>query len=130
MKYPIKVNHDAQEIIMSSSFAKKQKFPNTAEFHELQALHNTFPTYKIVTRKIKLNSQKEAFKGLTYAYMEEYIANHAKAESRMKDFIELRQLALCHSIRYPHIKSWFLKTYPEVAEFKLYKGDTDDADCA
>lgn len=121
MKYPVKIDHDAQTIIMSSAFAKKQKFPNTAEFHELQALHNSYPTYKIVTRKIKLNSQKEAFKGLTYAYMEEYITNHDNAETRLKEFNELRLLAQCHSIRYPHIKKWFLEAYPEVAQFKLYQ---------
>lgn len=123
MKYPIKIDHKAQTIIMSCAFAKKQETPNTAEFHEIQALHRDFPNYRIVTRKIKLNSQKEAFKGLTYAYMEEYITNHANAESRLKDFKELRQLALCHSIRYPHIKKWFLEIYPEVAEFKLYQNN-------
>ena len=127
-KYPFKINHDTQEIILSRNFAKKQKNPQSEEFNAVQAIHELFPNYKIVTReKIKTNSKKEAFKGLTYKYMEEYISNHPNAEARMKEFKELKELALCHSIRYPHIKKWFLATYPEVAEFKLYlNNETND----
>lgn len=121
MKYPVKIDHKAKAIIMSCTFAKKSAFPNSAEYHELEALHNTFPNYKIKTREIKLNSQKEAFNGLTYAYMEEYIPKHENAATRLEEYFRLRELARCHSIRYPHIKKWFLEAYPEVKEFKLYK---------
>ena len=129
-KYPFKLDHDKQQIIMSRNFAKKQKNPQSEEFDAIQSIHSLFPTYKIVTRdKIKTNSKKEAFNGLTYKYMEEYISNHLNAETRLIEFNELRELARCHSIRYPHIKKWFLETYPEVADF-YKKGVAKNENCA
>ena len=101
MKYPVKVDHKEKAIIMSCAFAKKSAFPNMAEYHELETLHNTFPNYKIKTRKIKLNSQKEAFNGLTYAYMEEYIPKHDNADINMKKYLEMRELARCQEYYAP-----------------------------
>ncbi|MGN0803837.1 MAG: hypothetical protein ACI4MS_00450 [Candidatus Coproplasma sp.] len=120
MKHHVKIDHVEKQIIMSSTFAKKQAFTNSPEFREIQALHESFPTYAIITRKIRTNPQKEAFLGLTFEYMETYISSHANAEAHLKEFAELRELAKCHSVRYPNIKKWFLETYPEVRDFKIY----------
>ena len=57
------------------------------------------------------------YRGLTYQYMENYIATHANAASIMEEYKELRLQAKCHSIRYANIKKWFLAMYPEVAQF-------------
>lgn len=51
--------------------------------------------------------------------MEKYIATHANAAAKHAAYDEKRQLAQCHSVRYPHIKQWFLETYPEVARFGM-----------
>lgn len=123
MKHHVKIDHVEKQIIMSSTFAKKQAFTNSPEFREIQALHESFPTYAIITRKIRTNPQKEAFLGLTFEYMQNYISSHANAEVHLKEFAELRELAKCHSVRYPNIKKWFLETYPEVRDFKIYNDD-------
>ncbi len=126
MRYPVKVDHSTHKIVMSCKFAKEAQFPDTDEFRELQTLCASFPTYTVNKRTIKLNSQKEAFNGLTYAYMEEYIPKHENAEINMQKYLKMQELARCHSIRYSHIKKWFLETYPEVKEFKLYQKANGD----
>jgi hypothetical protein len=35
----------------------------------------------------------------------------------MEMYQEMRLRALCHSIRYAHIKKWFLEIYPEIDDF-------------
>lgn len=76
-----------------------------------------YPTYTVVRREIKRNTGKESYRGLTYQYMEAYIDAHENAAVLRKEYDELKFLAECHSIRFPHIKAWFLRTFPEVKAF-------------
>ena len=48
-------------------------------------------------------------------------AGNANAEAIMAEYKELRLISECHckARRYPKIKKWFLKTYPEVELFGL-----------
>ena len=61
------------------------------------------------------HQELKLYRGLTYEYMERYIATHNV--DMMKVFDELRLISECHSVRYPTIKNWFLETFPEVAQF-------------
>ena len=68
--------------------------------------------------------------------MENYILTHEgadTAEKVMAEYRELRLISECHckARRYPAIKSWFLKKYPEIEEFGQKKFDehpTSDTD--
>jgi hypothetical protein len=53
--------------------------------------------------------------------MEHYILTHDKSGEVMKIYQEMRLRALCHSIRYAHIKKWFLEFYPEIDDFSPSK---------
>ena len=117
MKNYAKINHADRTIVMDRTFAKNAAIVGSREYEQLQACRKDYPEYTVVHRTIKRNAAKECYRGLTYGYMEEYIASHDDAEERRSKYDELRLLAECHSIRYPRIKSWFLNTYPEVAEF-------------
>ena len=90
---------------------------------EVQAKH---PDYKIVRREIKKNPHKESYCGLTYSYMDGYIATHDPTGEIWKAYTELRHRAACHSIRYAHIKKWFLGIYPEIDDFSIQKDEPEN----
>jgi hypothetical protein len=113
----IKIDFIEETIIMNSAFAKKAKRANSPEYRELIQTKKDFPTYKLKTRTIKRNTNKECYKGLTYNFMREYIAKHYRSKENIAKFEELINLSKCHSKKYPTIKKWFLETYPEVTEY-------------
>ena len=88
-----------------------------------------YPDYKVERKTIRTNPHKEAFDGLTYDYMEKYMKRfNVDAEIR-KQYSDMRFMADCHSIKYPVIIAWFLKTFPEVKEWgKFRNAVTTDAD--
>jgi hypothetical protein len=49
--------------------------------------------------------------------MEYYISTHPNATARMAEFREMRLRAECHSMRYNHIKKWFLSVYSQIDDF-------------
>ena len=113
----LKINHHDQLLIMDKTFAKRASIVGSEEYRLLQEARQDYKTYAVTQRKIKKNPNKESYRGLTYAYMEEYISCHENAAQNFKIYAELRMQARCHSIRYPTIKKWFLNTYPDVAAF-------------
>ena len=115
----LKIDHEKNQIIMDRTFQKKQSNTTSKEFKHLQRVRQDFPEYSIVVKRIARNPSKESYKGLTYEYMERYIMAHSNANEQIAKFMELRFNSECHSIRYPTIKKWFLKEYPEIAEFHL-----------
>ena len=112
----LSIDHKSKRIIMSCGFAKRQSDTDSVEFEKLQAIHHEFPTYKIVTKSIKKKENKEAYKGLTYSYMEQYISVLGTKED-WSEYENMRFLSECHSVRYPMIKKWFLTKYPEISKY-------------
>ena len=124
MKNTLKLSHAKREIVMDRTFAKLAENTMSAEYAHLQQVRRDYPTYTVVKRQIKKNSNKESYKGLTYEYMETYILSHGTSETRianLREFNEMRLIAECHSkaFRYPVIKAWFLEMYPEVKNFGM-----------
>lgn len=122
MTNTLKINFVKMEIVMDRTFAKLSTDTNSEEYAHLQEVRRDYPDYKVITRKIKRNPDKETYKGLTYEYMEDYILRHETEETALdviKEFNELRTISKCHKAgkRYPTIKKWFLNQYPEIAEF-------------
>lgn len=122
MKNVLKVDLQKNLIIMDRTFAQFCVNTSSIEYAHLQEVRRDYPDFKVITRTIKKNPQKETYKGLTYEYMEDYILRHETEETALnviKEFNELRNISKCHKqgLRYPTIKKWFLNKYPEVAEF-------------
>lgn len=117
MKNTLKINHENRTLVMDRTFAKAASFVGSNEYNLLQDARRDYPTYQVTLRSIKKKEDKESYRGLTYQYMENYIACHANAIKIMEEYKELRLQAECHSIRYPNIKKWFLAKYPEIAQF-------------
>ena len=124
MKNSLKVNFLTGEIVMDRTFASLCANTNSIEYTHLQEVRRDYPEYKVVTRTIKRNPNKETYKGLTYEYMQDYILRHESEDTALeviKEFNELRTISRCHKrgMRYPTIKRWFLNKYPEIAEFGI-----------
>lgn len=118
MKGTIRVDHINRNILISKAFAKASMQINSEEYKTLLDVKTAYADYSIVQREIKKNPQKESYRGLTYEYMERYIELHDGRNSKvMNEYQEKRLIAQCHSIRYAHIKKWFLETYPEIEDF-------------
>jgi len=115
-KFNIKVDHIQKKIIIGKAFDKKQSDIESEEYKKLCEAVQIFPKYKVVVKKIKKNPHKESYKGLTYGYMEKYIAVKGTRVDR-QEYDDMRLLAECHSKRFPVIKQWFINKYPEVKEY-------------
>ena len=125
MKNDLKIDFTKNEIIMSRSFEKCASIAGSEEYRRLQLVRQDYPTFAVVKRSIKKAPTKQAYAGLTYSYMEAYIAGHDQNGAIKKVYDELRLIGACHKVSYPTIKKWFWETYPEVAEFCI-KNNTDD----
>ena len=124
MKSPITIDFVNSIIIVNAAYAKKASNPLSEEYEQLQRVRADYPTYAVITRTIKKNSEKESYKGLTYDYMRAYIMSHEEGENRVKmvmEFDELLLISQCHSKahRYPVIKNWFLEKYPAVRDYGM-----------
>ena len=122
MKNTLRVNHANRVLVMDRTFAKNANNVRYEEYAILQRARQDYPAYAVVTRRIKRNPNRETYAGLTYQYMENYILSHEgvdTVEMVMAEYKELRLISECHckARRYPAIKSWFLKKYPEIGKF-------------
>ena len=129
MKNTLRFDHDARCIVMDRTFYKNSSNIRFEEYAMLQRARQDYPTYTPVIKRIKRNPNKETYRGLTYAYMERYIEGHENAEANMAEYRELRLISECHckARRYPKIKHWFLKKYPEVENFGIETFDDSAA---
>ncbi len=117
MNTQLRIDFEKGRIIMSRTFAKLSENTNSEEYAHLQNVRRDYPTYTVERKRIKSSGSKESYKGLTYEYMERYIAAHDEDGTIMKEYREKRLLAECHSVRYPVIKTWFLEKYPEIKKY-------------
>ena len=119
-----KVDHANRRIVMDRTFANNAAIVGSPEYMKLQLCRKDYPDFTVVRRSIKKNPNQNRHRGLTYPYMESYIMTHESAETVetvLKEFNEmlLRSRAYSQAFRYPTIKSWFLRRYPEVALFPM-----------
>lgn len=119
MKNDLRIDFAKNEIIMSRSFEKCASIAGSEEYRQLQLVRQDYPHFAVVRRQIKKAATKVTYAGLTYTYMENYIATHANAEQIKKVYDELRLIGACHKVSYPTIKKWFLETYPEIVDFGI-----------
>jgi hypothetical protein len=115
-KFDLKVDHANRKIIIGKAFEQKQFDVESEEYKRLCEAVQIFPKYKVFVKSIKKNPHKESYRGLTYEYMERYISVKGTRVDR-QEYDDMRLLAECHTKRFPVIKQWFLKKYPEVAKY-------------
>ena len=128
MANTLKLDHENGRIVMDRVFAKKSENTMSNEYAHLQNVRRDYPTYTVVRHTIKKNTSKETYKGLTYEFMEYYIAKYEPEASRkavQKELEDLLEISKCHAKgrRYPTIKKWFLDKYPAVVLFGMTESE-------
>ena len=118
----ITVNMKNRTIEMTKKYAAAASKFGTEEYKNLQQARHDYPTFRVTTSSRKLH--KIEFAGLTYSYMEKYIAAHDdEKQSIMKEYMDLRAMTdaaeelLAESASYQEMKDWFLDTFPAVVEY-------------
>ena len=116
------INYSSRTIQLTKKFAKAAEKFGSDEYKNLQEARRDNPTFKIVVVSRKTSSKKDTYKGLTYEWMRNHIETRepeATREAKLHEFDEMIYISECHSrrLRYPTIKKWFLKEYPDVAKF-------------
>ena len=122
MKNTLKINLTDKTIVMDRTFAKLAADTRSEEYAHLQQIRRDYPTYTVVQRQIRRSNTKVTYAGLNYEYMKAYIETHGTKEEIEKNLAEFNEMTLiskCHNkpYRYPVIKSWFLKQFPEIEQY-------------
>ena len=69
MKNTLKLNHNDRTIVMDRTFAKFAANTMSPEYAHLQQVRQDYPTYAVVQRHIRKNTNQEHYLGLTYTYI-------------------------------------------------------------
>ena len=116
------INTKNHTIEMNKTVTKAASKFGTPEHNELQEVRHAYPTYRVVT--VSKKAAKPEYKGLTFKYMEKYIAAHDDEDkSFMAEYLMLRGLneegkqVDADSADYADIKDWFLQSFPAIEQF-------------
>ena len=114
----MKINFESRTIEMTKTEAKEAGKYNSDKYNELKAIRADFPNFRIVTKAT--SKKKDTYKGLNYAYITKYIADHTKEDDeRRTEFDRLRgyengkKNPLAETATYGEVKAWFLLNFPE-----------------
>lgn len=93
-------------------------------YKELQNARRDNPGFEIVTITRTVKTQRETYKGLTYAYMEKYIKAHDDEACTVWKEYKIRrgeplepQDVIPVPYTYRETRDWFLEKYEAVAKF-------------
>ena len=118
------INYSSMTIEMNKAESKAAGQFGTEAYKNLISAMQQFPNYKILIVARAATKKSSDFKGLTYDYMEKYIASHDdEKKSIMAEYKDLRgesdeaKDALADSCSYQGIRKWFLEKFPEIAQF-------------
>ena len=120
MKKQIMIDRVNHRICLSRDFERRAANAESEEYALLQSVVSQYPKYTLHSGVIRKKENKEAYKGLTYGYMEDYISLYG-CDAEREEYQMMRLLSQCHTVRYPAIKEWFLQKYPEVKQYGAKK---------
>ena len=107
----IKIKFDAKTIEITKTFANKASHFGSEEYHALRTAMCDLPDFEVAI-KVTAKPRRTYMKGLSYEFMESFIALNDEDGSIMQDFQCLRQ-----GCSYAEIKRWFFANFPEVNNF-------------
>ena len=123
------IKDEISTIIVTKRFKREASVMDTPEFEEYMRLKEKFPTFKIVIREIKKNSDKETYRNLTYVNMENLIMEVYKDDEKtrtikIKEYWSVRSISKIQPSPYAYVKAWFLEEYNE--EYNKYRKAKDE----
>lgn len=114
----------ARTIVLSKKEMTAARRYDSTAYKKLQDARRDNPGYEVVVTTKTVKTQRETYKGLTYAYMEKYIKAHDDAEETIwTEYMMYRgtpinpadELPVAYT--YNQMKVWFLAKYEEIAKF-------------
>lgn len=110
----MKINFASKTIEITKTFADKASHFGSEEYHALRTATCDLPDFEVAI-KVTAKPRRTYMKGLSYEFMESFIALNDEDGSIMQDFQCLRQ-----GCSYAEIKRWFFAKFPEVNNFAAY----------
>lgn len=92
-------------------------------YEDLQKARHDYPGFQVICQPRKGSQKRVTYKGLTYEYMERYIAAHDEDGSVMLEYQMLRGISdkpteeMPVAYTYMQMQKWFLGKYDAVAKF-------------
>lgn len=118
------INESSRTITLSKKEMTAASRVGSSEYKKLQTARRDYPDFRVTTVTRKVKTQREAYKGLTYAYMEKYIAAHDdEKKSIMAEYNKYRGIAEDSAVllpapyTYSEMKEWFLGKFKDIAKF-------------
>ncbi len=118
------INYVAHTISLTKSEMTAARRFGSDAYKALQEVRRDYPGFTVTTITRKVNTQRETYKGLTYAYMEKYIKAHDDAEETIwAEYMMYRGTPIDPAdelpvpYTYKQMKVWFLGKYEEIAKF-------------
>ena len=118
------INETTRRIILSKKEMTAASRFGSDDYKALQEARRDYPGFTVTTITRKVNTQRETYKGLTYAYMERYIKAHDdEQETIWAEYMMYRGTpvnpadALPVAYTYAQMKGWFLSKFDAVAKF-------------
>ncbi|MCI8956132.1 MAG: hypothetical protein HFG29_03960 [Eubacterium sp.] len=115
----IRVDFISNSIIVTQAFLDAAAVVGTEEYNELRDVRKENPNMKIVRRSVRVNKENHKSKGLTYAYMRNFIKvmdsdNRVTFEDTVDYFQDMYNGNSAKT--YVAVRDWFLENYPRHAE--------------
>ena len=108
-------------LTMTAAFAKKASQLNTAEYHIVRQLRNDNPGMKIEKSAAKAPANRPL--NITFAKMEEYIAQCRNSKERLEAFNKVKALSKIQTSPYAYVRTWFLDNYANYSDQPEFDAD-------
>lgn len=106
MKNLFTVNFAENAIVASKTTLKKAGDSRSPEYKELMKLIKKHPTFAVVEKEINSNKEKNSYKGLNGAFIQQYISIQSNADVLTKQYEKV-----CGMGSFPLVRKWFLSTF-------------------
>lgn len=93
-------------IIASKTTLKKASVPNSPEYKVLMKMMKQNPAFTIAEKEIRKSTGKTTYKGLTAAFIQQYIAIQTNAAELKEQYEKASELG-----KFPLVRKWFLNTF-------------------
>ena len=118
------INESTRTISLTKKEMTAARHVDSLEYKKLQNVRRDYPGFTVITVSRKVKTQRETYKGLTYAYMEKYIIAHDdNQQSIMAEYKMYRGISddplmyIPNPYTYHEMKVWFLGKFEAVAKF-------------
>ena len=120
-----RVDFAKNAIVITRDFARRASIVGTPEFKRLSELCNAYPSLTVITRTARKGASKNSTKGLTMAFMENYITHRCPDDKKLYK----RQVEVSKAFKSPYmyLRKWFVGRYSDWAKYVLVSDQEAEA---